>query len=159
ASPIHYFEALFTLVLLPVLPYAICAIIPSMKKKGRKLERTMAIAFSILGYVMGLLFAIFGGGTRIELILYMTYAISGVLTAVLTFIFRFKASGHTCGAAGPFAMLTYLMGPLWLIGYAVMIPIFVSSLKLRRHTVCQLLAGAVVSVSSLIAAIKLAALF
>lgn len=155
ASPIHYFEALFTLVLLPVLPYAICAIIPSMKKKGRKLERTMAIAFSILGYVMGLLFAIFGGGTRIELILYMTYAISGVLTAVLTFIFRFKASGHTCGASGPFAMLAISLNPWWLLGYLAMIPIFISSIRLRRHTLGQLFAGATVSVAALFIAIRI----
>ena len=159
AAPIRYFEAVFTLTLLPVIPYGLCALIPSWKKQGRKLERSLGIVFSLIGYIMGTLFALLGGGSRIEIILYLTYMMSGLLLGVLTFVFRFKASGHTCGAAGPFAMLTYLMGPLWLIGYAVMIPIFVSSLKLRRHTVCQLLAGAVVSVSSLIAAIKLAALF
>ena len=158
AAPIRYFEAVFTLTLLPVIPYGLCALIPSWKKQGRKLERTLGIVFSLIGYIMGTLFALLGGGSRIELILYLTYIMSGLLLGVLTFVFRFKASGHTCGAAGPFAMLAYLFGPLWLIGYAVMVPIFASSLRLRRHTVAQLLAGAVVSVSSLIAAIRLAGL-
>ena len=159
AAPIRYFEAVFTLTLLPVIPYGLCAVIPSWKQQGRKLERSLGIVFSLIGYIMGTLFALLGNGSRIEIILSLTYIMSGLLLGVLTFVFRFKASGHTCGAAGPFALLTYLMGPLWLIGYAVMIPIFASSLKLRRHTVAQLLAGAVVSVGSLIVAIKLAGLF
>ena len=158
AAPIRYFEAVFTLTLLPVIPYGLCALIPSWKKQGRKLERSLGIVFSLVGYIMGTLFALFGRGSRIELILYLTYIMSGALLGVLTFVFRFKASGHTCGAAGPFALLTYLLGPLWLIGYTVMVPIFASSLKLGRHTAAQLLAGGVVSVGSLIAAIKLAGL-
>ncbi len=156
AEPVHYIEALFTLVLLPVLPYPLCAAIPSWRKKGRKLERSMAIAFSLLGYVMGLLFAVFGGGTAIEKILYLTYTISGLLLGIMTFAFRFKASGHTCGASGPFAMLAASLTPWWLLGYLAMIPIFVSSIRLRRHTLGQLLAGSCVSVTALIIAVQLA---
>lgn len=159
ASPAHYFEAVFALVLLPLMPYPICAAIPSLKRRGRKTERIMAIAFSVLGYVMGFLFAIFSHGTRIELIVYLTYLLSGVLTAALTFIFRFKASGHTCGASGPFAMLAISLNPWWLLGYLVMIPIFVSSIRLGRHTLGQLFAGASVSVAALLASINILNLF
>ena len=158
ARPINYFEAVFTLTLLPLLPYLICAAVPSMRKKGRKLERSLAIWFSLLGYLMGTLFAILGGGTRVELILYLTYLISGALLALLTFAFRFKASGHTCAAAGPFALLTYLLGPIWLTGYLIMLPIFTSSLKLKRHSVAQLIAGGLVSVGAMFAAIAIAGL-
>ena len=155
ARPINYFEAVFSLTLLPMLPYALCTAVPSMRRKGRKLERSLAIVFSLLGYVMGTLFAILGGGTRVELMMYLTYLISGALLALLSFAFRFKASGHTCAAAGPFALLTYLIGPVWLAGYLIMVPIFTSSLKLKRHSVAQLIAGAAVSVGALFAAIGL----
>ena len=152
AQPSALFEAVFTLSLLPALPYLICAVIPSMRRKGRKLERSLAIVFSLLGYVMGTLFAILGGGTRVELTMYLTYLISGALLALMTFAFRFKASGHTCAAAGPFALLTSLLGPAWLAGFLLLIPIFVSSLRLKRHSVGQLIAGCAVSVGALFAA-------
>ena len=158
AAPIRYFEAVFALVLLPVAPYLICAVIPSLRRKGRKLERSLAIVFSLLGYTMGTLFALLGGGTRVEIIVYLTYLISGALMGLLSFVFRFRASGHTCGAAGPFAMLTYALSPWWLVGYAVLIPIFISSIKLGRHTVSQLFAGGVVSVGALFIAIRIAGL-
>ncbi len=158
SAPIRYLEAVFTLTLLPVLPYGLCAVIPSWKKRGRKLERTLGIVFSLLGYIMGTLFAVLGKGTRIELILYITYIISGSLLGILTFVFRFKASGHTCGAAGPFALLNLQLGPWWLLGYLVMIPIFISSLRLKRHSVFQLLAGGAVSVGALAIAVQIVGL-
>ena len=159
AAPIRYFEALFTLVLLPLLPYPLCAAFGSWKRKGRKLERSLAIVFSFIGYLMGTLFALLGGGTRIEIIVYLTYLISGTLMAVLSFGFRFKASGHACGAAGPFAMLAYSLSPWWLLGFLLMVPIFISSISLGRHNLGQLFAGAAVSVSALIIAVQLANLF
>ena len=40
ANRFHYAEAVFSLSLLPVVPYALCAVIPALKKRGRKFERT-----------------------------------------------------------------------------------------------------------------------
>ena len=137
-SPLHYIEAIFTL-----------------KSKGRKLERNLALVFSVLGYVLGAVFALFGGGTRIEIILYLTYLISGMLTA-LTTIFGFKASGHTCGTSGPAALLVYCMGPLYALMFALLIPVYASSIKLKRHTLPQLIAGTIVPVVALMAAIMIA---
>lgn len=154
AAPIRYFEAVFTLTLLPVIPYGLCAAIPSMRNR-RKLERSLGIVFSIIGYVMGTLFAILGRGTKLEITLYITYIISGLAIGLTTFVFHFKASGHTCGAAGPFAMLTYALGPWWLLGFLVLVPIFISSLKLKRHTLSQLFAGMIISVSALLISIRL----
>ena len=157
-TPLRYFEAVFTLTLPPLIPYGLCALIPSWKQKGRRLERTLGIVFSLLGYIMGTLFALLGRGTRIEKILYLTYIISGALLGILTFVFRFKASGHTCGAAGPFALLNLQLGPWWLLGYLLMIPIFISSIRLKRHSIAQLLAGGAVSVGALAVAVRIVSL-
>ena len=45
ANRFHYAEAVFSLSLLPVVPYALCAVIPALKKRGRKFERTVALIF------------------------------------------------------------------------------------------------------------------
>lgn len=153
ANASHYIEALFTLGFLPMLPYALCMIIPSLRKKGRKLERTLAIAFSVLGYVMGTLFALLGGGTAVEKVLFLTYLFSGVLTALLSFVVKFRASGHTCGVSGPAAMLVYYLGPAFIPFFALLVPVFLSSLRLKRHSIAQLIAGCVVPIVSMIAAL------
>lgn len=57
ANRFHYAEAVFSLSLLPVVPYALCAVIPALKKRGRKFERTVALIFSVTGYFMGATFA------------------------------------------------------------------------------------------------------
>ena len=151
-TPVHYLDSLFTLCLLPLLGYVICRAVPSLKSKGRHLERVLAIAFSLLGYLLGVAFALIGGGTKTELTLYFTYLISGLLTAICSFVFKFKASGHACGVSGPAAMLSMYMGPVYALSFAVLVPVYISSLKLERHTLSQLIAGTIIPVIALVAA-------
>ena len=151
-TPVHYLDSLFTLCLLPLLGYVICRAVPSLKSKGRHLERVLAIAFSLLGYLLGVAFALIGGGTKTELTLYFTYLISGLLTAICSFVFKYKASGHACGVSGPAAMLSMYMGPVYALSFAVLVPVYISSLKLERHTLSQLIAGTIIPVIALIAA-------
>lgn len=154
-APIRYFEAVFTLSVLPMLAYPICAAVPSLRARGRRAERSLAIVFSLLGYIMGTLFVILGDGTRLELELYLTYIISGALMGLFSFVFKFKTSGHACGVSGPFAMLTYKLGALWLLGFLLLIPVFTSSIRLNRHRLSELIAGACISVFSLFAAVMI----
>ena len=114
ANRFHYAEAVFSLSLLPVVPYALCAVIPALKKRGRKFERTVALIFSVTGYFMGAAFAFFGGGVQVEKVMFATYLCSGLLLAILSFIFKYRASGHACGVAGPVAMLTAYLGAAFL---------------------------------------------
>ena len=151
-TPLRYFEAVFTLAILPVLAYPLCAAVPSLKARGRQAERNLAIVFSLLGYLMGALFAIFCKGTQLEMELYLTYLISGVLMGLSTFAFGFRSSGHACGVSGPFAMLTYKFGWGWLFGFLLLIPVFSSSLRLKRHRLSELIAGAAISVGALVIA-------
>ncbi len=152
-APIRYFEAVFTLCVLPVLAYPLCAAVPSLKARGRKTERSLAIVFSLLGYIMGTLFALLGGGTQLELELYLTYIISGALMGLFSFAFKFRSSGHACGVSGPFAMLSYKLGAAWLIGFLLLIPVFSSSIRLGRHRLSELIAGAAISVAALFVAV------
>lgn len=148
ANRFHYAEAVFSLSLLPVVPYALCAVIPALKKRGRKFERTVALIFSVTGYFMGAAFAFFGGGVQVEKVMFATYLCSGLLLAILSFIFKYRASGHACGVAGPVAMLTAYLGAAFLPAALLLVPIGISSVRLGRHTVLQVIIGSAVSVIS-----------
>ncbi len=148
ANRFHYAEAIFSLSLLPVVPYALCAVIPALKKRGRKFERMVAIIFSVTGYLMGAAFAFFGGGVQVEKVMFATYLCSGLLLAILSFMFGYRASGHACGVAGPVAMLTVYLGAAFLPAALLLVPIGISSVRLGRHTVLQFIIGSAVSVIS-----------
>ena len=105
---------------------------------------------------MGTVFVLTGRGTRLELILYLTYLISGVLTALCSFVFKFKASGHTCGVSGPAALMSYSLGPMYLLSFAMLIPVFISSLKLERHSMSQLIAGSIVPIVAMVVSVFIA---
>ena len=127
ANRFHYAEAIFSLSLLPVVPYALCAVIPALKKRGRKFERMVAIIFSVM---------------------FATYLCSGLLLAIISFMFGYRASGHACGVAGPVAMLTVYLGAAFLPAALLLVPIGISSVRLGRHTVLQFIIGSAVSVIS-----------
>lgn len=149
ASLRHYLAAVFFLTVLPVLAYPVAALIPSLRKKGRDGQRNLSIAFSVLGYIGGFLYAILGGGAAVEKVLFGTYLISGVTLAVCTFL-HYKASGHACGCSGPVAMLSVFVCPWFLFGYLLLTPVIWSSMKLKRHTATQLLVGTVIPVLAML---------
>lgn len=143
----NYLFAIFFLTVLPLLSYPTCGIISPLKKKGRKAQRNTAIIFAVIGYVAGTLYCFLLPHTYTEAVLYLTYLFSGILIAVLTVI-RVKGSGHACGVAGPIALLSYFMGPVYMLGCVILGLVFTSSIKLKRHTVVQLVVGSVVPVAA-----------
>ena len=149
ASLGHYLAALFFLTVLPVLAYPVSVLIPPLRRKGRDGQRNLAIVFSVLGYIGGFLFTLLAGGTGTEKVLFGTYLISGSVLAVCTCL-HYKASGHACGCSGPVAMLSVFICPWFLFGYLLITPIFWSSVKLKRHTVSQLLVGSVIPVLAML---------
>ena len=149
ASLSHYLWALGFLVILPLLAYPVAWAVPALRKKGRPLQRNLAVVFSVVGYVGGFLFAMLAGGTPTEKILFGTYLLSGVTIGICT-VCHFKASGHTCGCSGPIAMLAVTVSPWFLLGYGLLTPIIWASKKLGRHTAGQLAAGVLIPVAAML---------
>lgn len=149
ASASHFWLALFFLSGLPLLAYPISVIIPALRRKGRDAQRSLAVAFSVVGYIGGFLVAMLAGGTPTEKCLFGTYLISGVVIAVCT-LCHFKASGHTCGCSGPIAMLSVFVSPWFLLGIPLLTSVFWSSKKLGRHSASQLIVGAVIPVLAML---------
>ena len=140
ASPLHFVLALGYLSVLPILAYPISAVIPALRRKGRDGQRNLAIALSIVGYLGSFLTGLFFGGTPTECVLFGTYLCSGTLLALCTLL-HFKASGHACGVVGPVVILALLKSPWFLLGLVLLLPVWVSSLGLGRHTKQELLLG------------------
>lgn len=133
---------LFFLSVLPLMAYPFCFAVPALRKKGRPLQRKMAVAFSVAGYLGGTVYCLLHSLWGTELTVFLTYLFSGVLIAVCGSCFRFKCSGHASGMAGPITLLGMQVSPLCFLGYGLLAPVFTSSLKLHRHTKEELVAGA-----------------
>ena len=134
--------ALFCLSFLPLLPYPICFMIPSLRYRGRFIQRGMAVVFSVIGYVTGTAYCLLNNLHGMELCIFLSYLLSGAVIALLSFCFRFKCSGHASGMAGPITLLGMLISPVFFFCYLLLIPVFVSSLQLKRHSKEELVAGA-----------------
>ncbi len=134
------------LTVLPSLAYPIAAIIPSLRKRGRDAQRTLAVIWSMIGYLGGTIVCLVCGYGKPETVLMLTYLASGVLIAVFSFGFHIKSSGHACGMSGPIALLSYAVSPWFLLGYLLFVPLVWSSLKLNRHTTRELILGALIPV-------------
>ena len=125
--------------------YPLCAMVPALRKKGRRAERTLGLIFSVAGYIGGMLFCFLTDSTPIEKLIYATYFCSGIGLAVCTLL-HFKASGHTCGCSGPIMVLSVLISPWFLLGYVLLGAIMWASRSLERHSVAQLVGGSLVPV-------------
>lgn len=143
----NFLFSLFFLTVLPLLSYPVCFAIPKLRKSGRKAQRNTAIIFAVAGYIAGTLYCFLLPHTYTEAVLYLTYLLSGIIIAVLTII-KVKGSGHACGVAGPITLLSYFMGPIYMLGCLLLGLVFHSSLKLKRHTALQLIVGSAVPVAA-----------
>lgn len=140
----HYAVSLAALVLLPVSAYPLSLIKPKETRRG--FQRSAAIVFSVAGYIAGFVFAVVSGAPESEKILYLTYLLSGFIIAFSSFALKYKSSGHACGIAGPVALLTYYLSPAYAICFLLLLPVSQASVKMRRHTPSQLIAGSIIPI-------------
>ena len=132
ANGANFAAAIISLTVFPLLAYPV-----SLIKKGderRRFQRSLAIVLAVAG----------------ERVLYLTYLLSGVAIAFSSFLLKKKSSGHACGIAGPVALLAYYVHPLYLLGLLLLLPVGYASLKMKRHTLPQLISGAVIPIVCLI---------
>jgi hypothetical protein len=136
--------AIVFLVALPLLAYPLQPLIPGFRDKGREGQRSLAMWMASLGYVLGLVSALFLPVSKYLLVIYLTYMISGVSLVLLNKVFKIKASGHACGVAGPIFSLIYFSGPWVLFGLLILAAVFWASLNMDRHDKSELLIGSTV---------------
>lgn len=141
---------IFFLSVLPMMAYPFCFAVPALRKKGRPMQRKMAVYFSVAGYLFGTVYCLLQGLRGMEVRVFLTYLFSGVVIAVCSSCFHFKCSGHASGMAGPITLLGMQVSPICFLGYGLLAPVFSSSIKLQRHTREELVAGALTPAALLI---------
>ncbi len=141
-GPVRLITGIFFLAVLPVAAYPLQKYIPYFKDKGRNGQRTLAMIFSFVGYLLGTVTAyVFSVPTELKII-YIEYLFCGIGVLIFNKLIKLKVSGHACGIVGPAMMLSYLKLYIpSLIAALLIIPVFVSSIKTKRHTVLQLVLG------------------
>lgn len=148
----EYFIAVGFLSALPFTAYPLQPVLPPFKHQGRDGQRSLAFIMSTVGYVLAVIFALaFGAGTKVTVML-VTYLVSGVTLLLINKLFKFKASGHSCGLLGPLAALVYFIGPQLLWAGIILFALSLwSSIYLKRHTLMQFIVGGIIPVFWLIA--------
>lgn len=132
--------------ILPVLGYPLQKFIPPFREKGREGQRTLAMLFSMLGYLLGTITALVCHAPLALHIVYFLYLSCGIFMLVFNKVFHLKASGHACGITGPvFLFLQFRMFIPAIIGLIFVIPVMISSVKTKRHTIPQLIGGSAIA--------------
>lgn len=147
----HLIGAIFFLGVLPLLAYPLQQYIPKFKDRGREGQRSLAMLFSFSGYAIGTIVAYIASAPARLKMIYLEYLLCGIAMLVINKTFHLKASGHACGIVGPVAMLYYfgLLIPA-VIGTAIIVPVFVSSIKTKQHTYPQLIGGSAIPIAVLL---------
>lgn len=142
---------IFFLGILPILGYPLQKYIPHFKEKGREGQRSLAMIFSVAGYLLGTFIVFMTKASSALCIVYLEYLLSGITMLLFNKVFRLKASGHACGIVAPVLLFVYfnLFIPA-VIGGLFVIPVLISSLKTKRHTMPQLLGGCMISAVCLV---------
>lgn len=141
----HLIGGLAFLTVLPTLAYPLQRLFPHFKDRGREGQRSLAMIFSFLGYLCGTLLAFLTSAPLELKVIFLEYLLCGVGILLLNKVFKIKASGHACGVVGPVILLLYfeLYIPA-LIGTALIVPVYISSVRTKQHTISQLIVGSTI---------------
>jgi hypothetical protein len=141
-----YLVSLLLLVITPVSGYGFKNFIPVIRDKGREGERKLAFIMSLAGYTLGTVIAFACGGSRLVIIIFLSYAISVWILALVNIFTDIKASGHACGVSGPLTLLLYVVGWKSLPALLLLPVVFWTRLVSKRHTWPELIAGTVTGI-------------
>lgn len=148
----NYILAIVFLTLLPILAYPLQPYIKKFKDKGREGQRNLAIVMAVLGYLLGIISAIVLHAPIAVWLIYLTYFISGIGIVLFNKVLKIRASGHACGVVGPISLLVLFIGKKALVGILLLASVYWASLKMKRHTVSQLVWGSLIPIVAMAAA-------
>ena len=141
---------------LPLLAYPAQKLIPRLRNTGRADQRKLAFLFSLISYTGGVIYALLTDTSAELKLVFFTYFLSVILLSACNALLHLRASGHACSVVGPMLVLAYLEGG-WmpLVCLAVFCAVVWSSLRLRRHSLGELIAGGLCSSLALVVCMTL----
>lgn len=134
--------SLLGLTVLPVLAYPVSFIVPSIRKKGREGQRSLAMYFSTVGYVAVFVYGLIAGVGTGLMHIYAGYLFSVVIILVSNKVFKVRVSGHACSVSGPLVYSGFFLG-VWgiVVGAVCWGVILWASLAMKRHTFKEFVLG------------------
>ena len=117
------------------------------RKKGKltdqdasiKEERTIPFFIALVFYLIGLFLMIRFNLNIISIAFWFCYISNTLITIIINKYW--KISAHSMGASGPFAALIYAFGVIGLFLFPVVILVGWSRIKLKCHSLSQVVAG------------------
>ena len=142
ASAAEMVLSLCGLTILPILAYPVSVMIPSIRKKGREGQRSLAMYFSAVGYVAVFVYGLIAGVGTGLMHIYAGYLFSVVIILIGNKVFKVRISGHACSVSGPLVYSGYFLGR-WGIAVGVICwgIILWASLVMKRHTFKEFILG------------------
>ena len=149
-----YVGAVVFLMMIPALAYPFQKVVPSLRDKGRDMQRKLAFVFSISGYTLGLIYAVASGAEAKLTSIYIGYFCSVIFLTLFNKVLKIHASGHAAGITGPLLYVVWY-GEIWLLPLAAMLyfAIIWSSLKMKRHTMPEFMLGTLCSATAFLISI------
>lgn len=145
----EYMVSVIFLTVFPISAYPLQRALPPFRERGRDGQRSLAMIMANVGYALGALYALIFGASSAVLTLFLTYLMSGAALLVINRLFGFKASGHACGLVGPVTALAYYVSRYALaVGAILFAAVIWGSLRMKRHTLPQLIAGGIIPVAA-----------
>jgi membrane-associated phospholipid phosphatase len=133
-----------------VVPLSIVAVW-ALRKRARDIDidegagRMHWLLVSMISYVIGAAILLLIRAPSLITVVAFGY---GAVMFVFFFInLRWKISGHTMGIAVPTTVLTFVFGPWGLLCGSLLPPVAWSRVYLKKHTIAQVIAGALVGFS------------
>jgi len=104
-----------------------------------KEERTLPMAITISFFIIGIIILIIFKVNIISIAFWFCYISNTLITIFINK--QWKISAHTMGAAGPLAALFFVFGPVALIFSILTILVGWSRIRLKCHTIMQVITG------------------
>lgn len=156
---LSYILAVLFLGIFPILAYPMQPFIPGYRDKGRDGQRSLAMVMAGIGYCMGIIAAVVTRAAYELSVIYLTYFISGLLIILFNKVLKIRASGHTCGVAGPIFAFVYFGSPIIaLLGLVLLSSIYWASLNMKRHSLSELMWGTAIPGAALLISLNIASL-
>ena len=143
----HLIFSVLFLAVVPGLAYPLSYLIPSIRRKGRSGQRSLAMYLSAAGYLSVVLYGFLAQCTEGLKIIHLTYLLSVLLLLVLNKLLHVRASGHACSVSGPILLLCIYVGAIGVaVGLMLWTLIFWASVRMRHHTPKEYLIGSTVPI-------------
>ena len=144
-TPAHFWGSQIFLALVPASAYPLSYLIPSIRRKGRSGQRSLAMYLSAAGYLGVVLYGFLSGCAEGLKVIQLTYLLSVVLLLVLNKLLKVRASGHACSVSGPILLLCIYIGAVGVtVGVLLWAVIFWASVRMRHHTPKEFAIGSAV---------------